>query len=157
MQRLTSGLLFLFTLFSVAPAFAEQEPPLGQQGLPVPHQGVQVGQPVSKVAGQGSYFDRVSTVRHEVTVSPVRAGQGAPSQRQSSSLGQSQSPSQPMSVRVRTTPHTFYPGMRGSQGPNMNVPQLGSPASGRAAYFAPGILPNVGGARASSARPRAPK
>jgi hypothetical protein len=157
MQRLTSGLLFLFTLLSAAPAFAQQEPALGQQGRLVPQEGVQVGQPVSKVAGQGSNFDRVSTVRHEVTVSPVRAGQGAPSERRSSSLGQDQRPSQPMSVRVRTTPHTFYPGMRASQGPNKNVPQLRSRTSGGAGFLVPGMMTNVGSARASSARPHASK
>jgi len=73
MRRSSSGLSFLFALLSTAPAFAQQEP--------------QVAQPASRVARQGSNFDRVSTLRHEVTVGPAQVGQGAPSQRQTSSPG----------------------------------------------------------------------
>src|SRR5271157_4861951 len=145
MRRSSSGLSFLFALLSAAPAFAQQEPQVAQQGP-------QVAQPASRVARQGSNFDRVSTLRHEVTVGPAQVGQGAPSQRQTSRLGQPQRASQPTSVQVRTTPHTFYPGMRGSQGPNKNVPQLKSRTSGRAGFLPPGMFMNSGAARTSSAR-----
>src|SRR5208337_1395717 len=80
MRRSSSGLSFLFALLSAAPAFAQQEPQVAQQGP-------QVAQPASRVARQGSNFDRVSTLRHEVTVGPAQVGQGAPSQRQTSSPG----------------------------------------------------------------------
>jgi len=69
--------------------------------------------------------------------------------RQPSSLGQPQSASQP-SVHVQSTPHTFYPGMRSSQGPNKNVPQLRS--SGRAGIMTPGMFMNSGAARTSPPR-----
>lgn len=138
MRRSASGLSFLFALLSAAQAFAQQEP--------------QAAQPASRVARQGSSFDRVSTLRHEMTVGPAQIGQGAPSQRQTSSLGQPQRASQPTSVHVQTTPHTFYPGMRGSQGPNKNVPQLKSRTSGRAGFLPPGMFMNSGAARTSSAR-----
>ena len=124
MRRSPSELSFLFALLSAAPAFAQQEPQAAQQGT-------QAGQPASRVARQGSNFDRLSTLRHEVTVGPAsRPGNFFPAQ--TSSLGQPQRASQPTSVKLQTTPHTFFPGMRGSQGPNKNVPQLKSRTPGRA-------------------------
>ena len=145
MRRSPSELSFLFALLSAAPAFAQQEPQAAQQGT-------QAGQPASRVARQGSNFDRLSTLRHEVTVGPAQVGQGTSSQRQTSSLGQPQRASQPTSVKLQTTPHTFFPGMRGSQGPNKNVPQLKSRTPGRAGVLPPGMLMNSGAARTNSAR-----
>ena len=85
----------------------------------------------------GSNFDRLSTLRHEVTVGPARVGQGTSSSARTSSLGQPQRASQPTSVKLQTTPHTFFPGMRGSQGPNKNVPQLRESYPGTARGLAP--------------------
>jgi hypothetical protein len=138
MRRSFSGLAFLFTLFFTAPAFAQQE--------------LQVAQPGSSVARQGANFDRVSTMRHEVTISQAQVGQGTASQRQTSSLGQSQRASRPTSVQTQTTPHTFFPGMRAGQGPNKNVPQLRSHTSGRSGLLVPGVGINPGAARTNSAR-----
>ena len=95
--------------------------------------------PSAALAQQGSNFNRLNTVRREVTVSPARAGPGqggapdrnidargigadplrpytggtmaATSSSRSSSGSQTRRTSQPMSVQTRTTPHTFYPGI----------------------------------------------
>jgi hypothetical protein len=121
--------------------------------------------PLAALAQQGPNFNRLNTVRREVTVSPAPAGQGqgngaltAPSLRgefdanplrpyaagttaaagSSSSSSQPRRTSQPMTVQTRTTPHTFYPGMRAAQGPNRNVaPQS---THSRATFLAPGMM-----------------
>ena len=162
MRRLTSGLIFLTTLVSGASVFAQQQTLSGQQGVVGQRQGAQgapAGQPASPVAERGSRFDRVSTTRHEVTRSPAQSGQAGLARGQSQfSLGQSQTQSQskPMSTRVRSTPHTFFPGMRAGQSSNKNIPQLGS-RTGRAGYLLPGGGMNGGTARSSSARSRGTK
>jgi hypothetical protein len=121
------------------------------------------------LAQQGPNFNRVNTLRREVTVSPARAGQAAGSLTATSTRGAfaadplrpysrgtpaaaaassstsswGQEPrraAQPMSVQTRTTPHTFYPGMRTAQGPNRNVAPLGRCTKGRAAFLAPGMM-----------------
>jgi hypothetical protein len=120
------------------------------------------------VAQQGPNFDRVTTLRREVTIGPARAGRASgsatglsarrspsadplrpytsrtPDAGQSfSSLGQKpRRAPEPMSVQVRTTPHTFYPGMRASQGPNLNVPVPRSRTAGRGFFPFPGLMMN---------------
>jgi hypothetical protein len=138
MRRSSTWVMFLFALFAEAPAFAQQELPAVQ--------------PESRVARQGSNFDRLSTLRREVTVSRAQVGQGAATQRQNSSLGQPQRAAQPSAIHAQTTPHTFFPGMRASQGPNKNVPQLRSRTSGRAGFLAPGVGIGTGAARTNSGR-----
>jgi hypothetical protein len=97
---------------------------------------------------QGPNFNRVNTLRREVTVSPGsdavaqeaanpaaspkeaarsssrRASARAMPAAGSFSLGNPGPgrPVSPPSVQVRTTPHSFYPGMRAAQGLNRNVP-----------------------------------
>jgi len=138
--------------------------------------------PSAALAQQGSNFNRLNTVRREVTVSPARAapgqGGGAPtetsipgelgadplrpytggtmaatSSSRSSSGSQTRRTSQPMSVQTRTTPHTFYPGMRAAQGPNRNVaPRC---THSRAAFLAPGMMgPSAGMMGSTSAKSR---
>jgi hypothetical protein len=138
--------------------------------------------PSAALAQQGSNFNRLNTVRREVTVSPARAGPGqgggaptetsmpgelgadplrpytggtmaATSSSRSSSGSQTRRTSQPMSVQTRTTPHTFYPGMRAAQGPNRNVaPQC---THSRAAFLAPGMMsPGAGMMGSTSAKSR---
>ncbi len=136
--------------------------------------------PLAAVGQQGSNFNRLNTLRREVTVSPSPAGQnqvgdaqaGTPTRGQfgtdplrpytagtpssagssSSSLGsQSRRKSQPMSVQTRTTPHTFYPGMRAAQGPNRNVP---SPSTrSRTPVLIPGLMGAGAGMMGQSSAP----
>ena len=139
--------------------------------------------PSAALAQQGSNFNRLNTVRREVTVSPARAGPGqgggAPTETSmpgelgadplrpytggtmaaagnSSSGSQTRRTSQPMSVQTRTTPHTFYPGMRAAQGPNRNVaPRY---THSRAAFLAPGMMsPAAGMMGSTSAHSRSPR
>jgi hypothetical protein len=127
-----------------------------------------VGSPAR--AQQSPNFNRVTTLRREVMVRPMRTGQdvgpgltesaargavpgdplrpytgrtpAAPSSARSYSSGSQEPrrPVQPMSVQVRTTPHTFYPGMRTGQGPNRNVAPYGRGTTGRAGFLAPGMM-----------------
>ena len=165
MCRFLPEFSFMCVLFAAGAACAQQGPPVGQQpgqiGLQAGQPGLQAGQveqpgpqtppPPSRVPRQGSSFDRVSTVRHQVTVGPARGGRGA-AQPPVTSLGQTQRAARPLSVRTRSSAHTFYPGMRGSQGPNMNVPQY----RGRNSRFmSPGMFMNFGAARGGAARPAA--
>jgi hypothetical protein len=121
------------------------------------------------LAQEGTAFDRLSTVRHEVTVSRSRGGQagdmpGASSVRghssanplgpyasRSSGLASSSGPywslgqpsrgaAGPPSVQVRSTPHTFYPGMRGAQGPNASLLLPRRSTQSRSGVLAPGIF-----------------
>jgi len=135
--------------------------------------------PAAALAQQGSNFNRLNTVRREVTVSPARAGPGqgggaltetsmpgelgadplrpytggtmaaaGNSSSSSSSGSQTRRTSQPMSVQTRTTPHTFYPGMRAAQGPNRNVaPRC---THSRAAFLAPGMMSPAAGMMGST-------
>ncbi len=136
--------------------------------------------PAAAPAQQGSNFNRLNTVRREVTVSPARAGPGRgggaltetsmpgelgadplrpytggtmAAAGSSSSGSQTRRTSQPMSVQTRTTPHTFYPGMRAAQGPNRNVaPRC---THSRAAFLAPGMMgPSAGMMGPTSAKSR---
>jgi hypothetical protein len=136
--------------------------------------------PAAAPAQQGSNFNRLNTVRREVTVSPARAvpgrGGGALTETSmpgelgadplrpytggtmaasssSSSGSQTRRTSEPMSVQTRTTPHTFYPGMRAAQGPNRNVaPRC---THSRAAFLAPGMMgPSAGMMGSTSAKSR---
>ena len=123
---------------------------------------------------EGTTFDRLSTVRHEVTVSRSRGGQAGdlpgpssvrgnssadplrPYTSRSSGTASSGSPTWslghpsrraggPPSVQIRSTPHTFYPGMRAAQGPNASlpVPRRGTRSPG--GVLAPGMFsPGVG-------------
>ena len=120
-------------------------------------------------AQEGTSFDRLSTVRHEVTVSRSRGGQaadlpGASSVRGNSSadplrpytgrssavasssgrswsLGQpSRSAAGPPSVHVRSTPHTFFPGMRAAQGPNASLPLPRRSTRSRGGLVAPSMM-----------------
>ena len=131
--------------------------------------------PAAALAQQGSNFNRLNTVRREVTVSPARAGQGQgggaltetsmpgefgadplrpytggtmAAASSSSSGSQTRRTSQPMSVQTRTTPHTFYPGMRAAQGPNRNVPSRCTHS--RAAFLAPGMMSPAAGMMGST-------
>jgi hypothetical protein len=99
------------------------------------------------VAQQDSNFNRVTTLRREVMgrttgtdqdsavsprepasrgtnvadpLRPYMRAPGAPSSSQGNR--RPQRALQPMPVQVRTTPHTFYPGMRSGQSVNRNVP-----------------------------------
>lgn len=131
----------------------------GQTGLQPAQSGVQTGQtqqpgpqtppPSSRIPRQGSSFDRVATVRHQVTVGPARAGKGAAAQAPATSLGQTQSARRPLSVQSRSSAHTFYPGMRSSQSPNMNIPQYRSRSS---RFMYPGMFMNSGMGRPGAAR-----
>ena len=132
--------------------------------------GLTLVAPGSPTLGQqGTTFDRLSTVRHEVTVSRSRGGQagdlpGPSSVRGNSSadplrpyasrssgtassgsstwsLGQpSRRAGGPPSVQVRSTPHTFYPGMRASQGPNASLLLPRRSTQSRAGALAPGMF-----------------
>ena len=124
-------------------------------------------------AQEGTTFDRLSTVRHEVTVRRSRAGQatdmpGASSVRGNSSanplrpyasrsssmasssgsywsLGQpSRGAAGPLSVQVRSTPHTFFPGMRAGQSPNASLLLPRRSTQSRGGVLAPSML-NPGG------------
>lgn len=93
----------------------------------------------------GSNFNRLNTVRREVMVSPAQAGQGqettAPATSSSwGSSSQLRRVPQPLSVQTRTTPHTFYPGMRAAQGPNRNVAPRYSQSRAPAPLLVPGML-----------------
>ena len=121
------------------------------------------------LAQQGTTFDRLSTVRHEVTVSQSRGGQVAdmpgpssvrgdrsddplrPYASRSAGVASSSSPvlslgqpsrraGGPPSVQVRSTPHTFFPGMRASQGPNASLPLPRRSTHSRAGILSPGLF-----------------
>jgi len=157
MRRSASGLAFLFFLLAAAPSFAQlvprvtqPAPQVTQPGPQASQPGPQVSPPATRTPQQGSSFDRLSTVRHEVAASPALPSESIPSRSQTTSLGQSQTASRPASAHLRTAPHTFFPGMRSSQGPNKNVPQIRG--AGRAGLMTPGMFLNSGAARTSPAR-----
>ncbi len=116
-------------------------------------------------AQQGPNFNRVNTLRREVTItpgagaavqeadaaaaSPAKGAKAARARRPSAvrvpeaggfSLGNPGSGrlASPPTVTVRTTPHAFYPGMRNAQGPNRNVPTLKRSTAGRG-FSVPGM------------------
>jgi len=119
--------------------------------------------PAAALAQQGSNFNRLNTVRREVgelgadPLRPYTGGTMAAAGSSSLSSGsQTRGTSQPMSVPTRTTPHTFYPGMRAAQGPNRNVPPRCTHS--RAAFLAPGMMsPNAGMMGSTSAKSRSQK
>jgi hypothetical protein len=160
MRRFLSKIAFTCTMLAASAAFAQQGLQTGQFGQtgqtglqaeqPVPS-GPQTPPPSSRVPRQGSSFDRVATVRHQVAVGPARVGRGS-AQPPVTSLGQTQRATRPLSVRSRSSAHTFYPGMRGSQSPNMNVPQSRRRNS---RYMTPGMFMNPGAGMMGPARPPA--
>jgi hypothetical protein len=113
---------------------------------------------------QGPNFNRVNNLRREVTITPgsgaaqdADASTPAPAKRATAARAR-RAPSRqpeadsfslgnpgtgraaaPPSIQVRTTPHTFYPGMRSAQGPNRNVPTLRRPTS-RGGVSMPGMM-----------------
>lgn len=151
MRRFSPELWFLGAVLAAAPALAQQAPAPapaiapGQapDGLP----GLHTPPPSSRVARQGSNFDRVSTSRREVRVGRARAGRGMPAAGPALSLGQAQAAERPLSLQSRTSPHTFYPGMRASQSPNLNVPiyRSRSPRMGRFMYPGMNMYSGLGG------------
>ena len=159
---------FVCAMLAAPAAFAQQVPQVGLPGLQARQTGLlpglpglQVGQmvqpgpqtppPPSRVPRQGSNFDRVSTFKHQVTIGPARAGQGS-AQQPVTSLGQTQRAARPLSIQRRSSAHTFYPGMRGSQSPNMNLPQYRSRNS---RSRSPGVFMNPGAGMMGRARPPA--
>ena len=84
---------------------------------------------------------------------PARSGRWVAGQSSSSSQGQYSSTERPMSVQSRASGHAFFPGMRGSQGPDMNLPQSRSRSS---LYMAPGMLTSPSAGRSSAGRSSRP-
>ena len=115
------------------------------------------GEPGASRSGPGGRRPTETSMPGELGADPLRPYTGgtmaATSSSRSSSGSQTRRTSQPMSVQTRTTPHTFYPGMRAAQGPNRNVaPQC---THSRAAFLAPGMMsPGAGMMGSTSAKSR---
>jgi hypothetical protein len=131
---------------------------------------VGVAVPVMAQAPQSPNFNRTTTVRREVTAGPAWGGQEtgavslttpprgtaddlvrpyrtrAPGPAASARSRSTGAPTplrapQPMSIQVRSTPHAFYPGMRTSQGPNLNVASPARQKPGRTGLpMIPGMM-----------------
>jgi hypothetical protein len=117
-------------------------------------------------AQQAATFNRVTTVRKEVTAGPAQAGQNAarsltptgsrqggsprldspraqaaPSSSAHRNSSWSQEPSRalpPVPTQVTTTPHTYYPNLRAGQSVNRNVVTRGRCTQGRAGFLTSG-------------------
>jgi hypothetical protein len=124
------------------------------------------------LAQQGPNFNRVTTLRREVMVGPMRAGRDASYLTETASRGAAmddplrpytrrapgasseahpysswnQEPRRalpPVPVQTRTTPHTYYPGMRSGQSLNRNIATHGRCTQSRAGFLAPGVMTPV--------------
>ncbi len=123
MRHSSAWVMFLFALFAETPAFAQQE--------------FQAVQPESRIARQGSNFDRLSTLRREVTVSQAQVGQGAAPQRQNSSLGQPQRAATTVGYPRSDDPAHIFPGDASQPGPQQECPTAQESHLGTRRVFGP--------------------
>jgi hypothetical protein len=128
-------------------------------------------------AQQAATFNRVTTVRREVTAGPAQAGQNATrsltptvsrqggstrldSTRAQASPSSSAHPNSswnqeprralpPVSTQATTIPHSYYPNLRAGQSINRNVATRGRCTQSRAGFLTSGGEENGGGSQAA--------